>query len=198
MRLDQSLENTAFAQWLLDVGEGKGLSLEKTILLPRTMITPHNTLQSLIDVIYPNIAIQLKPDSFLDCTILTAKNDAVDAINAYLLHLFLGEMVTLLGFDTVIDVANAQDYPVEYLNSIKIAGLPLAHLKLKKGCPLMLLQNMDQNNGLCNGTRMILLDVKSRVLQCRILGGKHAENIVFIPRITLQPSNEDLPFTLSR
>jgi len=48
-------------------------------------------------------------------------------------------VVTLLGFDTVIDVANAQDYPVEYLNSMKIAGLPLAHLKLKKGCPLMLL-----------------------------------------------------------
>ena len=198
MCLVRSLENTAFAQWLLDVGEGKGLSPEKTISLPRTMITPHNTLQSLIDVIYPNIAIQPKPDSFfLDRTILTAKNDAVDAINAYLLHLFPGEVVTLLGFDTVIDVANAQDYPVEYLNSMKIAGLPLAHLKLKKGCPLMLLRNMDQNNGLCNGTRMILLDVKSRVLQCRILGGKHAGNIVFIPRITLQPSNEDLPFTLS-
>ncbi len=72
------------------------------------MITPYNTLQSLIDVIYPNIAIQPKPDSFfLDHTILTAKNDAVDAINAYLLHLFLGEVVILLGFDTVIDVTNA-------------------------------------------------------------------------------------------
>ena len=86
---------------------------------------------------------------------------------------------------------------MEYLNSMKIAGLPLAHLKLKKGCPLMLLRNMDQNNGLCNGTRMILLDVKSRVLQYHILGGKHAGNIVFIPRITLQPCNENLPFTLS-
>jgi hypothetical protein len=163
------------------------------------MITPQSTLQSLINLIYPDIAVQPKPDSFfLDRTILTTKNDAIDAINAYLLHLFPGEVVTLLGVDTVIDVANAQDYPVEYLNSMKIAGLPLAHLKLKRGCPLMLLRNMDQNNGLCNGTRMILIDVKSRVLQCRILGGKHAGNIVFIPRITLQPSNEDLPFTLSR
>ena len=47
---------------------------------------------------------------------------------------------------------------------MKIVGLLLAHLKLKKGCPLMLLQNMDQNNGLYNEIRMILLDVKSRVL----------------------------------
>jgi len=72
------------------------------------MITPHNTLQSLIDVIYPNIAIQPKPNSFfLDCTISTAKNDAVDAINAYLLYLLPEEVVTLLDFDTMIDIANA-------------------------------------------------------------------------------------------
>ena len=57
MRLVQSPENTAFAQWLLDVGEGKGLSPEKTISLPRTMITPHNTLQSLTNLIYPDIAV---------------------------------------------------------------------------------------------------------------------------------------------
>ena len=94
-------------QWLLDVKEEKELLPEKTILLSRTMITPHNTLQSLIDIIYPNIAIQPKPDSFLDRTIPTAKNDAVDAINTYLLHFLPEEVVTLLGFDTIIDVANA-------------------------------------------------------------------------------------------
>jgi ATP-dependent DNA helicase PIF1 len=37
----------------------------------------------------------------------------------------------------------------------------------------------------------------TRVLQCHILSGKHAGNIVFIPYITLQPFNEDLSFTLS-
>ena len=57
---------------------------------------------------------------------------------------------------------------------------------------------MDQVNGLCNGTQMVLLDIKSRVLQCCILGGKQAGNVVFIPHITLQPSNEDLPIALTR
>ena len=113
--------------------------------------------------------------------------------------MFPGEETTLLGFDTVAEDGNGHnDYPVEYLNSMVVAGLPLAHLKLKKGCPLMLLRNMDQVNGLCNGTRMVLLDIKSRVLQCCILGGKHAGNVVFIPRITLQPSNEGLPIALTR
>ena len=35
------------------------------------------------------------------------------------------------------------------------------------------------------------------VLRCRILGGKHAGNDVFIPRITIDPS-EDLPVNLFR
>jgi hypothetical protein len=192
MRLRRSPESAAFAQWLLEVGEGRNLSPEKTISLPRAMITPHHTLDSLIDLIYPNIAEQPKPDSFfLDRTILTTTNDCVDEINTHLLNMFPGEETTLLGFDSVAEDGHGHnDYPVEYLNSMAVAGLPLAHLKLKKGCPLMLLRNMDQVNGLCNGTQMVLLDIKSRVLQCRILGGKHAGNVVFIPRITLQPSNE--------
>jgi hypothetical protein len=199
MRLEQSPESVAFAEWLLEVGEGRGLSPEKTITLPQAMVAPHNTLDCLIDLIYPNIAVQPKPDSFfLDRTILTVLNDSVDEINTQLLNRFPGEEITCLGFDTVAEVGNAHEYPIEYLNSIAVPGLPLCHLKLKKGCPLMLLRNMDQNNGLCNGTRMVLLDVKSRVLQCRILGGKHAGNVVFIPRISLQPSNEDLPVSLTR
>ena len=164
------------------------------------MIAPHHTLDSLIDIIYPNIAEQPKPDSFfLDRTILTTTNDCVDKINTHLLNIFPGEETRLLGFDTVAEDGNGHnDYPVKYLNSMVVAGLPLAHLKLKKGCSLMLLWNMDQVNGLCNGTRMVLLDIKSRVLQCCILGGKHAGNVVFIPCITLQPSNEGLPIALTR
>jgi Helicase len=62
----------------------------------------------------------------------------------------------------------------------------------------MLLRNLDISNGLCNGTRMILLEIKQQVLRCRILGGKHAGNIVFIPRITINPSAKDMPIPLSR
>jgi hypothetical protein len=69
---------------------------------------------------------------------------------------------------------NSNLYPVEFLNSLNVSGLPLAHIPLKPGCPLMLLRNIDPANGLCNGTRMILLDVRTRVLRCRILGGDHA------------------------
>ena len=34
-------------------------------------------------------------------------------------------------------------YPVEYLNSITCSGLPLHHLQLKVGCPVMILRNLN-------------------------------------------------------
>ena len=90
---------------------------------------------------------------------------------------------------------NATLYPTEFLNSINASGLPLARLALKPGCPLMLLYNIDPTNGLCNGTHMILLEIKPMVLRCHILGGDYAGNEVFIPRITIDPS-DDLPVNL--
>ena len=60
-------------------------------------------------------------------------------------------------------------------------------------CPTLI----DPANGLCNGTRMILLDIKTNMLRCQILGGDHAGKEVFIPRITLEPSEESLPINLT-
>jgi hypothetical protein len=61
----------------------------------------------------------------------------------------------------------------------------------------MLLCNIDPSNGLCNSTCMILVDIRQRVLKCCILGGEHAGKEVFIPRITLDPLDENLPIKLS-
>jgi ATP-dependent DNA helicase PIF1 len=70
--------------------------------------------------------------------------------------------------DKVVDGEDI--YPIEYLHSLTATGLPLAHLALKPSCPLMLLHNIDPSQGLCNGTCMILMDIKQHVLQCHILG----------------------------
>ena len=59
----------------------------------------------------------------------------------------------------------------------------------------MLLRNIDPSNGLCNGTCMILLRIKSCVLKCRILGGDG--KTVFIPKISIEPPDEDMHIPLS-
>ena len=90
--------------------------------------------------------------------------------------------------------------PVEYLRSLDASGLPPGELRLKPGCPLILLRNLSPANGLCNGTRMVLLRGTGRVLEVRLIGGDHDGEIALIPRITLTPSakNTNHAFVLRR
>ena len=118
--------------------------------------------------------------------------------------MFPGDKEVLLSADTVQfndPVMNEhQPYAPEYLNSLVSSSLPLAHLGLKVGCPIILLRNLDPSNRLCNGTRLRVLEIRRKVLKCRIISGdtKFAGNVVFIPRITLAPAAKDLPSPLRR
>ncbi len=90
----------------------------------------------------------------------------------------------LLSSDTLLDTEDTvapgwrnlyHDFPVEYLNSHSFSGLP-PHKKLKIGCVVMLLRNMDLLQGLCNGVRLKVLEIKTKILTCEIIK-KFAGNI---------------------
>ena len=206
MRLDQSNEAQEFARWLLDVGHGRGLSAERKVSLPQEMVT--GDIDNLIDTIYPAIAIDRPippPDYFLQRTILAARNSDVDDINRKVLDRMPGEQQIFVSADSIAREAGAdgdlnEAVPVEYLRSLEASGLPPGELCLKPGCPLILLRNLSPANGLCNGSRMVLLRATGRVLETRIIGGDHNGEIALIPRITLTPSarNAGFPFVLKR
>ena len=206
MHLEQSPDMQEFARWLLEVSAGTNLDNNtSTISIPPYMICPDNSINSLIEQIYPGIQHGDKDDQyFLDRSILACKNDIVRQLNSELLELFPGDKEVLLSADTVQfddPVMNEhQPYAPEYLNSLVSSSLPLAHLGLKVGCPVMLLRNLDPSKGLCNGTRLRVSEIRRKVLKCRIISGdtKFAGNVVFIPRITLAPAAEDLPLPLRR
>ena len=206
MRLEQTPDMQEFAQWLLEIGAGTHLNNDsQSISIPEHMICPDNSIDSLIDLIYPGIRHGNKEDQyFLDRSILACTNDAVRALNSQLLDMSPGEKHVLLSADSVQfdDPAmnEHQPYTMEYLNSLVSSSLPLAHLELKVGCPIMLLRNLDPSKGLCNGTRLRVMDIRRRVLKCSIISGdaKFAGKVVFIPRITLAPTAEDLPMPLRR
>ena len=62
----------------------------------------------------------------------------------------------------------------------------------------MLLRNLSPPDGLCNGTRLILLEViNGRLLKCEIATGKCRGNVVLIPRIDLEPDEGTFPFSWS-
>jgi hypothetical protein len=205
MRLENSTqEEKDFAQWLLDVGHGRGLNADGHLPLPDHMKCG-DSVNDLLNAIYPGITVldprENNDQYFLERTVLNARNDDVDELNEQVLQRLGGDEKIFDGADSVVTergVDGDVQYPVEYLNTINVSGLPLAKLKLKIGAPIMILRNIDPSQGLCNGTRAILTRASGRVLEVRIIGGDHAGKKAFIPRITISTSNSDLPFELRR
>ncbi|GKC74403.1 ATP-dependent DNA helicase PIF1-like protein, partial [Tanacetum coccineum] len=56
-------------------------------------------------------------------------------------------------------------YSPEVLNGLKLFGISNHRLALKVGAPVMLLQNINQSTGLCNGTRLRILNLGEHVIE---------------------------------
>jgi hypothetical protein len=200
MRLNVDLEQERdFAKWQLDVGHGKHTNESDKIQLPENLRLADNTIGGLIDHIYPNIAHAQAPlhKFFSERMLLSSRNDDVDDINEIILHKFPGQVREFHSADKVIN-DNAEEelmYPVEYLNGINCSGFPLAHMKLKIGCPVMVLRNLNQAEGVCNGTRGLVTKMSHRVIEIELLT---RQKKIFIPRIGLSPSETQVPFKLER
>jgi len=133
--------------------------------------------------------------------ILSSRNDNVDDLNDLMLNQFPGQEQTFFSQDTVANDRPEEGelmYPAEYLNSIDCSGLPLAKLRLKIGCPVMVLRNLYPAEGVCNGTRGIVTRMSTRVIEIELLSEEHRGKKVFIPRMTLTPSQSQVPFKLER
>ena len=120
--------------------------------------------------------------------------------NEKVLQKMHGQQIIYHSADSLEDEGEGvpEDIPHEFLHTIESPSIPLSELKMKIGCPLMLLRNLDPGKGLCNGTRMILLHAYQRILEVMIITGDHRGEKAFIPRITLKPSSRQHPFTLKR
>ena len=202
MRLQNSPEDIQFSEWLLDVGHGRNMDDDGNIIIPPSIITFDE--DDLINRIYDGIDhIQLTPppiDYFLDHAILAPRNTDVELTNEKLLQKVPGHEIVCHSADSLEDEGEGipNDIPQEFLRTLTPSSLPLSELKMKIGCPLILLRNLDPGNGLCNGTRMILLQTYRRFLEVIIMGGDHHGEKAFIPRIILKPSSHQYPFTLKR
>jgi len=108
-----------------------------------------------------------------------------------------------LSADTIskcIDAPNDAEvlYHVEYLNTLNSNNFPPHRLLLKVGVPIMLLRNLNQSLGLCNGTRLIVTQLGDNVIEAIIITGTHTGHKTYIPRINLTTRGNHWPFTLCR
>jgi hypothetical protein len=158
-----------------------------------------NGLDKLIDHIYQNDDTSLKDPKYITSrAILSTRNDCVDSINLKMIDRFEGEEMVYHSFDSVEDDPHNY-YPLEFLNSLTPNGLPPHMLKLKINCPIILLRNIDPANGLCNGTRLVVRAFQKNAIDAEIVLGQHSGMRVFLPRIPLCPSDDEMfPFRFKR
>ncbi|XP_076900379.1 uncharacterized protein LOC143554532 [Bidens hawaiensis] len=156
--------NKNFAQWLLDIEEGKfgGPNDGKVkIEIPDDLLIKKcdDLISSLIQFVYPNILNNIEDtDYFQKRALLAPTNEIVNELKDQLIESFPGEHLEYLSSDYVsksdyIDGnIDPTIYSAELLNGLKIPRLSNHQLILKVGVPVALLRNIDQRKWLCNGT----------------------------------------------
>ncbi|CAN7131656.1 unnamed protein product, partial [Brassica rapa subsp. narinosa] len=199
-----------FSEWILKVGEGKLAEPndgEAEIEIPSEFLITNfeDPIEAICKAVYGDfVALQenKEPKFFQERAILCPTNEDVNTINEYMLDQLEGEEKIYTSADSIdpIDKLSMNDEALgpDFLNKIKVSGLPNHSLRLKIGCPVMVLRNINPTAGLMNGTRVQITQLMDFMVQARIITGEKVGNIVYIPRLLITPSDTRLPFKMRR
>ncbi|PNX77341.1 ATP-dependent DNA helicase PIF1, partial [Trifolium pratense] len=163
-----------FSEWILGIGDGSIGDADDeciTVQIPRALLVDgsDDSLANIVHSTYPNLLENMNnPSYFRDRAILAPKNSVVDSVNEYILNIIPGEEKIYLSYDSPCNDNSRVDTPddvhtPEFLNTIVSSGIPNHRLRLKVGVPVMLMRNMDQSSGMCNGTRLSLIPSDKRL-----------------------------------
>ncbi|XP_066162009.1 uncharacterized protein [Oryza sativa Japonica Group] len=210
---NQKKELHDFSQWVLAIGNGtlpmtakEGENYPAWITIPDDLLvmTSGDKIAAIVHEVYSDFLTCYRDIEYLASrAIVCPTNTTVDEINDYIIGLVPGDSRVYLSCDTISKSSEQIPdfdllYPLEFLNSINATNFPTHKLVLKEGVVVMLLRNLNQSIGLCNGTRLLVTVLGDRILQCIVLTGSNIGETVYIPRITLGTTKMKWPFTLQR
>ncbi|CAH2218137.1 jg10868 [Pararge aegeria aegeria] len=193
---DTSAED--FSEQLLTIGNGQVPVDESSGLIsfPNNFCNFVSSKDELINNVFPNIISNYKNNEWLsERVILAAKNKDVDDLNYIIQNKIIGTMHSFKSIDCVTNEDEATNYPIEFLNSLDVPGLPPHNLRLKVGSVVIMLRNINQPK-LCNGTRLVVRKLMNNVIYATIMIGKFKGEEILIPRIPMIPT--DMPFEFKR
>ena len=181
-------------QFLLNLGEGK-LPAHATVEGYNLIEIPPSMCQPLKDEVIEKVFDDFQshigdPEYFQGRILLATTNKIVDEVN--------DDLHTFHRIDTVTDVANYTMFPMEFLNSLNLSGLPEYTLKLKENTVVILLWNMNIYVGHCNGTRYLVKEIGEYRLILHKIDAKEDDKtkILVLPQIPCHYGGRNFPMSL--
>lgn len=196
----------AWADWILGVGNGEGGDL---LRIPDDLcVSPEAGLPGLITEVFGYLAddASARSDEALGARcILAPKNMDVDAVNDVVMASFPGQERVYLSADSAEAAADGVEdaaalYPPEFLNTLQPQGMPPHKLRLKVGAPIILLRNLNPQDGMANGTRCIIEALREHSIQAKVMTGSDRVRgkSIIIPKVPCTPNKPELPFSMTR
>jgi len=180
---------------------------EDSILIPHDMCCNGPIVANLIEEVYGALSsiveYAARSAYIIERAIFTPLNKDVDALNKLINDKYAftkhdGSPARHRVYYSVNSVVHGEQhgiYPTEFLNTLSFSGVPPHELHLQEGCPIIFLRNM--TSGLANGTRLIVIQLMQHVIEAKVAIGPAKGQRVFIPRLSITPSDtERMPFTL--
>lgn len=143
---------------LLEIGSGKRNIDTDQLVLPLDVISNGD----LAEEIFGNVIIDNDWNKMANMAIVAPKTVDVRDLNNRVLNMLPGNETLYKSIDKAENEEKQvlDEYLDEYLNSLSPNGFPLHELRLKKYAIVMLIRNLNIENGLCNGTRMLVEEMR--------------------------------------
>ena len=129
--------------------------------------------------------------------IVVPTNAMVHSINYEAVQMFPGEGRTYFSSNKFMEDNAGLDVTPEFLATLEPKGFPDHYLELKEGVIIMLIRNLDPQEGHCNGTRYIVRRLNTNSIQAVVATGANAGETLIIPRLKFV-TDDEYPFQFCR
>ncbi|XP_044019605.1 ATP-dependent DNA helicase pif1-like [Aphidius gifuensis] len=156
-----------FSKYLLTVGDGTANYNDSDLNLPDHCIAPREA--DIAEDVDGQVIKNKEYGKLENWAILSAGNVDVDDINMRVVELL--DKSTEKIYSSINSIKNCDNGDIsetllpEFLETLNPSNLPPHKLRLRQNTVVMLIRNLSVNEGLCNGTRLQVLDCSNHLLR---------------------------------